>query len=126
MSPSDIRPAHIARCHDLVGQSTPYQANLELALITHVLRYAVRWGYTRPEDPEVPRARYIAGQRRVDLLSLKHSQLSAEGIGIQQSKTGKRLLIEWSPDLKEAINRALNTQNKVGIDSVYVISDNRG
>ena len=45
MRPYDLRPSHIAAYHDLVGQKAPYQANRELALITHVLKYAVRWGY---------------------------------------------------------------------------------
>lgn len=66
MRPADIRPAHIARYHDLVGKNAPYQANRELALITHVLKYAVRWGYIDENParevqrfPESARERYI-------------------------------------------------------------------
>ena len=156
MRPSDIRPAHIAKYHDLVGQHAPYQANRELALITHVLKYAVRWGYIDENPareiqrhPEQPRQRYITdaeylavweiappwiqilmdlayitGQRRADLLSLTRSQLGPDGISIQQSKTGQRLLIEWSPELRDAINRALAAQG--AIESLYVICDTQG
>lgn len=158
MRPADIRPAHIAKYHDIVGQKAPYQANRELALITHVLKYAVRWGHIDDNPareiqrhPEKPRERYITdeeylavweiapvwvqvimdlayitGQRRTDLLSLKRSQLGKDGITIAQSKTGAKLLIEWSPDLRAAINRALQDLAEAGIESVYVICDSRG
>lgn len=45
MKPADIRPAHIAKYHDIIGKTAPYQANRELALIKHVLKSAVRWGH---------------------------------------------------------------------------------
>jgi integrase len=66
MRPNQIRPAHIAKYHDAVGKTAPYQANRELALITHVLKYAVRWGYIDENPareiqrhPEAPRKRYV-------------------------------------------------------------------
>jgi len=46
------------------------------------------------------------GQRRGDLLALKRDQLSVEGITFKQSKTGARVLIEWSKDLEAIIARA--------------------
>jgi integrase len=46
------------------------------------------------------------GQRRGDLLALKRDQLSAEGITFHQSKTGARVLIEWSKDLEAIVARA--------------------
>ncbi len=156
--PSDLRPAHIAKYHDAVGKSAPYQANRELALITHVLKYAVRWGYIDENPareiqrhPEAPRKRYITdaefaavrtlaadwvqilmdlmyvtGQRRVDLLSLKRSQLTDAGVLITQSKTGTSLLLEWSAELRQVITRAIRELPGPGIESVYVICDHRG
>lgn len=158
MRPADIRPAHIAQYHDLVGQAAPYQANRELALITHVLKYAVRWGHIDDNPareiqrhPEKPRERYITdaeyaaahalaprwvqivmdlayitGQRRADLLSLQRHQITADGLLIQQSKTGKRLLLEWTPDLRSIINAAQQELPAPGVQSVYIICDQRG
>lgn len=156
--PAQIRPSHIAQYHDAVGATAPYQANRELALFTHVLKYAVRWGYIDDNPareiqrhPEQPRTRYpthdeytavrdhaplwiqilmdlayITGQRRTDLLSMQRSQLTDAGIIITQSKTGKKLLLEWSQDLRNIITRALNELPAPGIQSVYVICDQRG
>ncbi len=158
MRPSDIRPHHIAQYHDIVGETAPYQANRELALITHVLKYAVRWGYIDDNPareiqrfPEHARTRhvfhkdflavarraplwirilmhlaYLSGQRRIDLLSLQRNQLSEKGIYIQQSKTGKKLDISWSPRLRIVVSYALAKLPPKGISSVYVICDAQG
>ncbi len=158
MQARHMRPHHFAQYHDLVGATAPYQANRELALAAHVMKYAVRWGYIDinpvreiQRHPEHPRDRYITheefkavatiaplwikivmallyitGQRRVDLLNLKRDQLTAEGIYITQSKTGKKLLLEWTPALREAINNALTQLPAPGVHSVYVICDSRG
>lgn len=158
MQPKHIRPSHIAQYHDLVGAEAPYQANRELALITHVLKSAVRWGYIDENPareiqrhPEHARTRYITddefaavrdlaplwvailmdmayitGQRRIDLLSLQRNQLTNEGILITQSKTKTKLLIEWTPDLRATIDRALNELPAPGVQSVHVICDTRG
>lgn len=158
MRPSDIRPSHIAQYHDIVGETAPYQANRELALITHVLKYAVRWGYIDDNPareiqrfPEHARKRYItydeftavaqraplwikilmhlsyiSGQRRVDLLSLQRNQLTDDGILITQSKTGTRLLIEWTDNLRSIISQALTELPENRIHSVYVICDRNG
>lgn len=158
MQPSHIRPSHIAKYHDLIGADAPYQANRELALITHVLKYAVRWGYIDDNPareiqrhPEHARKRYVThdelkavanaaplwikilmalayltGQRRADLLSMTKDQVREDGIYIRQSKTGTQLLIEWTPELKAAIDEAITTLPDAGVSSVYVICDNRG
>jgi len=67
MRPSDLRPSHIAKYHDLVGDKAPFQANRELALMTHVCKYAVRWGHIDDNPcrevqrfPEQARERYIS------------------------------------------------------------------
>ncbi len=46
------------------------------------------------------------GQRRGDLLTLRRSQLTDEGILFRQSKTGAGVLILWSDDLKAIVGRA--------------------
>jgi integrase len=45
----------------------------------------------------------LTGQRIGDLIRLRWQDVSAEGIRVQQGKTGERLLIEWSPKLRAAI-----------------------
>lgn len=50
--------------------------------------------------------RYLTGQRGEDLLAKKPEDVTAEGIYFKQSKTGARLLVRWSPELKEAVERA--------------------
>lgn len=158
LPPAKIRPKHIAQYHDAIGATAPYQANRELALITHVLKYAVRWGYIDDNPareiqrhPEHARTRYIThaeytavralaplwvqilmdlayitGQRRADLLSLTRNQVTDAGLLITQSKTGKKLLIEWTPDLRATVARALAELPGPGVHSVYVICDTRG
>lgn len=158
MQPNHIRPSHLAQYHDLIGADAPYQANRELSLIAHVLKYAVRWGYIDDNPareiqrhPEHARKRYVThdelqavanaappwikilmtlayltGQRRADLLSMTKDQVREDGIYIRQSKTGKQLLIEWTPELKAAIDEAITTLPDPGVSSMYVICDKRG
>lgn len=45
----------------------------------------------------------ITGQRIGDLIRLRWSDVTDEGLMIQQEKTAERLLIEWSPALQAAI-----------------------
>lgn len=49
---------------------------------------------------------YISGLRRSDILSLKLTQLTDEGIRIVTNKTKAKMLIEWSPALLEVVERA--------------------
>ena len=46
------------------------------------------------------------GQRRGDLLTLRRSQLTDDGILFRQSKTGAEVLIAWSDDLRSIVERA--------------------
>jgi integrase len=48
----------------------------------------------------------LTGQRQGDLLTLKWSSVTPEGIQFQQGKTGKRLLVAMSPALQEVLARA--------------------
>ena len=69
---------------------------------------------------------YITGQRRVDLLNLKRSDLKDFGIDLIQTKTGAHLELEWSADLRGVVTRALRELPPAGVESVYVICDSRG
>lgn len=49
---------------------------------------------------------YLTGARITDILKIKFSDLQDDGLYIEQQKTGKRQLFEWSKDLREVIARA--------------------
>lgn len=49
---------------------------------------------------------YLTGQRIGDVLKIERSHLLDEGIFFEQQKTGKRLIIGWTPELRAAVDRA--------------------
>lgn len=49
------------------------------------------------------RLAYLTGQRRGDLLKLRLDQLSDEGILIIQSKTRAKVMVEWTPALRDCV-----------------------
>lgn len=50
---------------------------------------------------------YLTGLRRGDILRLVRFQISADGLEVRERKTGKRVLIEWTPELRRVIDAAL-------------------
>ncbi len=48
----------------------------------------------------------LTGQRQGDLIRMKWSQETPEGISLRQGKTGKRLMIEMSPSVLAVLERA--------------------
>jgi integrase len=48
----------------------------------------------------------LTGQRQGDLLKMKWSQITPEGVTLRQGKTGKRLMVEMSPALQAVLERA--------------------
>lgn len=52
----------------------------------------------------------ITGQREGDLLSLRWEQIEKDGIRFKQGKTGKQLIVTWSPELRKVIARARQIQ----------------
>ena len=54
----------------------------------------------------------LTGLRRGDLLQLKTTDLREDGIRANTGKTGKRLIIEWTEELREAISSALAVRPK--------------
>lgn len=49
---------------------------------------------------------YLTGQRIMDVLRISLADIGPDGIEIRQQKTGQRLIIEMTPDLAAAIERA--------------------
>jgi integrase len=52
----------------------------------------------------------LTGLRRGDLLRLRTDNLLADGIHVHTSKTGKRLIIRWTEELREAVESALSVR----------------
>lgn len=57
--------------------------------------------------------KYLTALRKKDILSLKREQIKEDGIHLTTSKTGKAIIIEWSPALREVVEKAkrLHCQN---------------
>lgn len=53
------------------------------------------------------RIKLLTGLRSSDLLSLRVDQLGDSGIAVTTSKTGKRIIYEWTPELRAAVDDAL-------------------
>jgi integrase len=58
---------------------------------------------------------YMTGQRIGDVLAIKYDDLTEHGINFVQQKTGSRLTVKWSPELRAVIDRAksLTSEGKV-------------
>ena len=59
-----------------------------------------------PRLKVIMQLQHLTGQRIGDVLSIKRSQITDEGIAFQQQKTGARLVVAWSPELKAAVEAA--------------------
>lgn len=55
----------------------------------------------------------LTGLRRADLLALQRSQLTDDGIVVETAKTGAALLIEWTAELREVVDRAKRLKPQV-------------
>lgn len=49
---------------------------------------------------------YFTGQRISDVLKIRYADLVDAGIQFRQQKTGAKLTVRWSPELREAISKA--------------------
>lgn len=56
---------------------------------------------------------YLTGQRIGDVLAIRLSDLSDEGVAFTQEKTGAKLIVGMTPDLKEVIDRAKALPRKI-------------
>ncbi|MCP1675497.1 integrase [Natronocella acetinitrilica] len=66
---------------------------------------------------------YYTGQRIGDILSIRLSQISEEGIAFQQEKTGKRLTVAMNSGLRDAIARAKGLH---GTTRLYLLGQRNG
>lgn len=66
----------------------------------------------------------LTGLRKRDMLSIKVTDLTEDGIKVRQLKTGKTIIIEWTDELREAVAKARAIKRKVG--SIYLFHNRRG
>jgi integrase len=66
---------------------------------------------------------YLTAERIGDVLKIREAQITADGIEVDQEKTGKRLLHAWTPDLRAAVAaaRALH-----GTRRLYLLAQRNG
>lgn len=55
----------------------------------------------------------LTGQRIGDVLAIRRADMGEDGIAFVQAKTGKRLIVEWTPELRTVVDGALALQGKV-------------
>jgi integrase len=66
---------------------------------------------------------YLTGQRIGDVLTIKRTDLQADGIYIEQQKTGARLMVAWTPELRAAVDQAKALHGSVA--SMYLLKGTR-
>jgi integrase len=70
------------------------------------------------------KVKYITGQRQQDLLSIRLSDLTDEGIRFTTQKTNKTFILEWTDELREAIKEARLVKRRVG--TMYLFATRTG
>lgn len=80
----------------------------------------------RISEAAVPRLRAlipvlrITGQRVSDVLALRRSAITEEGLVFVQQKTGAKLTIRWTPDLRAAVDHALTLHKHVKALTIFL------
>lgn len=62
----------------------------------------------------------LTGQRINDVLAIRRADLTEDGIRFEQQKTGERLTVKWSPELRAVVERAKRlNQNIVALTLLH-------
>jgi len=67
----------------------------------------------------------ITGMRQGDIIKLKYSDLTDEGIRLTQNKTGKKQIFQWTDDLRAAIKKS-REQKRHAESVINIIANERG
>jgi integrase len=62
---------------------------------------------------------YLTGQRISDIISIRHADLTDEGILFRQQKTGHRILVAWSDELRVAVAEARKISKNIKGMTLY-------
>jgi integrase len=68
----------------------------------------------------------LTGQRISDLLKVKLADINSDGVFFKQGKTGKRLLLEWNPDLQAVVDKIRLIHQGKGIGGLYLFHGRGG
>lgn len=68
---------------------------------------------------------YLTGQRVGDILTIKLSDISEEGIKIEQNKTKTRIVIQWSDTLRTCVDRIRKLSHS-SVSSFSLFSNTKG
>lgn len=78
--------------------------------VTKVIRHA-RQRY--PYIPRIMAMMLITGQDKRSVILLERHQIKKDGIEFRRHKTGKRILVEWTPTMRRIVKEALREHQKV-------------
>jgi integrase len=67
---------------------------------------------------------FHTGQRISDIIKLRYSDISDEGITFKQKKTGNRLLVSWSPELRAVVEEARKLHS--GVKGMTLLHTQKG
>jgi len=68
---------------------------------------------------------YLTGQRIGDVLAIERAHLGDDGIYFRQQKTGKQLVVAWTPELRDAVKRAEQETGPV-VNMTYLLAGRGG
>lgn len=77
--------------------------------------YAAIRAHAVPQLQCVMDLAYMTGQRIGDLLSLTHAQTGADGALFNQAKTGAKVLVQMTPDVRAVLDRIKGLQRVAGM-----------
>jgi integrase len=66
----------------------------------------------------------LTGLRQADILKLQLNNLTADGLLVQTKKTGKRILFEWTDELRDLVERSKKLPCRIA--SMYLIKTKHG
>ena len=66
----------------------------------------------------------ITGLRQADILNLKFSDFTENGLELRTQKTGKRMIYDWTPELRSIVERAKRLREKV--KGMYLLVGRKG
>lgn len=71
---------------------------------------------------------YVTGLRRGDLVRLRDVDAGAKGVTVTMNKTGKSILLQWTPNLRAAWDYAIQQRGVTPVrrEDRYLICDSRG
>lgn len=150
----DVRPTHVAQYLDMSSAKIQANREIALLSLVYRSAIKWGWCDTNPcigvernaenrrtryiEDHELETLRahasdqmramidlvYLTGMRKGDMLKLRLSDLREDGIFVEQGKTGKRQIFEWTDTLREVVDRARGLRRRVG--SLYLFAGMNG